>query len=68
MKKILLFVFLHFASLFCFSQNLVPNGSFENIKVSPTQLSSKLRPSLILETWQEVARRNRTYSPTISIF
>ena len=55
MKKLLLFFIL--SVLFCpaFGQNLVPNGSFENLKVATVELNSKFRPSAILEGWREVA-------------
>ncbi len=38
-----------------FAQNLVSNGSFENLKVPAQELSTKFRPSLVVESWREVA-------------
>jgi OmpA-OmpF porin, OOP family len=55
MKKLLLYVILNFVCNIIFAQNLVPNGSFEDLKVSPHELNAKFRPSVILEGWREVA-------------
>ncbi len=55
MKKLLLCITLNFVCNIIFAQNLVPNGSFEDLKVSPHELNAKFRPSAILEGWREVA-------------
>jgi len=55
MKQLVLLSILQLVCGITFSQNLVPNGSFETIKVSPSELNSKFRPSAILEGWREVA-------------
>ncbi|TAH17535.1 MAG: OmpA family protein [Cytophagales bacterium] len=55
MKKLLLYAILNLVFNTIFAQNLVPNGSFENLKVQPHELNTKFRPSAILEGWREVA-------------
>ena len=55
MKKTVLFAILSFSCFVNFAQNLVSNGSFENLKVPAQELSTKFRPSLVVESWREVA-------------
>lgn len=55
MKYLLLYIALNFVCNTAFAQNLVLNGSFEDLKVLPQELNAKFRPSVILEGWREVA-------------